>query len=165
MATQNAHTDLARAQELEALKRVPQTGAFNEVSIPVVSSAAFGTIGYHIGKWIGRLADDQRNAVTHGRFERGFKVFFAGAFGLLAAAVSIKQTRESKSQAVELAKRSLELEQHNAALASVVTRPVGTLIETFDKTPDTAIGTTPLVDVSEAEPAGRLAAQPLLEKN
>lgn len=152
MVTQNAHAEIADAQEREAMKRVPKTGPFNEISIPILSMGTFGFLGYHIGKWVGKLGDDTGMNPERGRFEAGLRVLFSAGFGLLAAAVSIRQTREAKSQAVELAKRSLELEQHNAALASVVTKPVGTLIETFDKAE--AFSPAPLVDVSEAHVEG-----------
>ncbi len=156
MATHNIHNDMAEAKEREALTRVPQTGPYNEVSIPVVSAGAFATVGYFLGKWIGRLGDDNRQPNQTGRFEGWMKWVGAASMGLLAAAVSIRQTREAKEQAVALAKRSMELEQHNAALASVVTKPVGTLIETFDKVPEAGI---PQAQVSETLADGKIAAE------
>lgn len=151
---------MVEAQEREAMSRVPQTGIFNAVTIPVISSVTFGFIGYHLGKWIGKLGDAKSSGTLQGRFETGLKYIGMTGFGLLAASVAIRQTREANKQAVELAKRSMELEQHNAALASVVTKPIGTLIETFDKAPELSSAGTPLVDVEHAEHAGTVAAVP-----
>lgn len=154
MTTESIQTDIATSQEREAQARVPQSGIFNEVTIPVVSSGTFGTVGYFIGKWIGRMGDDNRHPAQSGRFEGWMKWIGASSMALLAAAVSIRQTREAKEQALALAKRSVELERHNEALSSMVTKPVGTLIDTFEKTPETAV---PDTQVSEAKPAGMMA--------
>lgn len=149
------HADLNDVQEREVQRRVPKSGVFNGVMIPVVSSGTFGLVGYQLGKWIGRMGDAKASFAGHGRFETWLKYTGAASFGLLAASVAIRHTREANKQAVELAKHSLELEQHNAALASVVTKPVGTLIETFDRSTN---GMVPLVDVSEADHAGTLVS-------
>lgn len=155
---QDVQTEIAQAQEQEAIKRVPKTGAFNEVSVPLISFGAFGAVGYFVGKWVGRMGDHRSAENGKGRFEAWLKVLGTMTFGLIAASVGIRHTREAKAQAVELAKRSVELEQHNAALASVTTRPVGTLIDSFDNTPEA--GSHPLVQVSEAQNAGTLADAP-----
>ncbi len=146
------HNEQLHQQELE--KRVPKTGVFNEVMIPAVSATAFGMLGFWVGKVLGRFGDDTRDMKQVGRFETGFKFIGAASFGLMAAAVAIRQTRESKQQAVELAKKTLELEQHNAALASVATKPVGTLVGEFD----TPVSVVTATEVGARERIGTVVA-------
>lgn len=160
MTDSSLQADLKDIQEREVQRRVPKSGLFNEVMIPVVSSGTFGLIGYQLGKWLGKMGDAKSPLPGHGRFETWLKYTGAASFGVLAASVAIRHTREANKQAVELAKRSLELEQRNEALASVVTKPVGTLIETFDHASDSR---APLVDVSEADHAGTLVAPRMQE--
>ncbi len=151
----------ANSASVDALSRVPKTGLFNEVSIPVVSSVAFGGVGLYLGRAIGRFADDRKGDKGGGPFERGLGYIVAACLALLAAAVSIRQTRESKEQAVELAKRSMELEQHNAVLSSIATKPVGTLIGT-----DMGMGpsiSTPQLDVNQVKHLGTMLDAPQRE--
>jgi hypothetical protein len=124
--TPSTQQDSAQQAALEA--RIPKNGIFNGVTIPAISGASFGAVGYFLGKKIGEMADEKENIA---KFNFGFATKWIGAIsmGLMAVSVAIRHHRESKQQALNLAKQTIDLEQRNQALEAALSKPVGTLVE------------------------------------
>jgi hypothetical protein len=148
--------ELMISPESEVQKRVPKTGAFNEVTIGAMTSTVFGFIGYWGGKVLGKLADDtptkegkESGKITPRGSERFGKWAGAVTLGLLGASVGIRHAREAREQAEVLARKSVELEQVNQALAASYGQPVGSLV-----TPEQS--TTPGTTVEMAKTEGLL---------
>lgn len=169
-----AQGNIAALDAAELEKRMPKTGVFNITAIAALTSSVFGGVGYIVGKYLGRIGDEpmsleKRKAhgldlTKHypGRGEKFGKWVGGGALALIGVSVGMRHAREAKEQAADLAARTLELERQNAALASVYTQPVGTLI---------AADHAPQADsmrVDHINPVGRIQDQALaagIEKN
>lgn len=146
--------------EMHLASRVPDTGPFNETTTALLSMGTFGTIGFFIGKIIGGLGDDWKKN-RHERFATFGKWFGAASFGLLAASVAIRQSRESKAQAEYLAKHSIEVELKNEALASALSKtPLIDASKTLADSSD-----SPLQQLHDIDLQGQVSTKQSLEKS
>lgn len=146
--------------EMHSAVHVPDTGPFNETTTALLGLGTFGTIGFFLGRIIGRLGDDWKKS-RHDTFATLGQWFGAASFGLLAASVAIRQSRESKAQAELLAKHSAEVELKNEALAAALSK--APLIEAEKTLADTQ--GAPTLKTHEMNHQGQVFAQQSLEKS
>lgn len=160
LPSQHNKNDYQANDEMHSAVHVPDTGPFNETTTALLGLGTFGTIGFFLGRIIGRLGDDWKKS-HHDTFATFGQWFGAASFGLLAASVAIRQSRESKAQAELLAKHSAEVELKNEALASALSKtPLIQADKTLTDSQD-----IPIQQVHETDHQGQVFSKQTLEKS